>query len=260
MTDIEALFFYSAFGLCLVLSVILFFSKDPGGRRYLLLARTILIFEGTAIGLRWFHTGHPPVFGTFEECLAASWTVLLFAVILDRGGAFARISVPIAAATMLYGLGFDTGGKPLTISEQSLWVDFHALFAWAAYGFYTFSFICALGILLERPWARGAATLLYRWLLWGFLAQTIMFTLGSYHSTRLYGSWWSWDLVEYLFIISWLLYAIPVHGKVLYGWGEKSMARLTVLATVGTVVLYWGRVYFPWATYHIFDIELKMHG
>jgi ABC-type transport system involved in cytochrome c biogenesis permease subunit len=217
-----------------------------------------LFFEGTAIAIRWSNTGHPPIFGTFEETLAASWTVLLFAIILDRKGRFAHIAIPIAAVTILYGLNFNTTGKPLTISEQSLWVDFHALFAWIAYGFHTFSFICALGILLKKPWAGGQ--ILYRWLLWGFLAQTIMFVLGSYYTIRLFGAWWVWDTVEYLFVVSWFLYAIPIHGRILYGWGDRRLAGFTVLATVATIILYWGLIYFPWTTYHIFDTELVVHG
>jgi ABC-type transport system involved in cytochrome c biogenesis permease subunit len=198
-----------------------------------------LIVEGAAIGIRWSNTGHPPIFGTFEETLAASWTVILFAIILDRKGVFAHIAFPITAITMLYGLNFNTTGKPLTISELSLWVDFHALFAWIAYGFYTFSFICALGILLKR--------------------QTIMFVLGSYYSILLHGVWWLWDTVEYLFVVSWFLYAIPIHGRILYGWGDRRLAALTVLATAGTIILYWGLVYFPWTTYHVFDTELVVH-
>jgi ABC-type transport system involved in cytochrome c biogenesis permease subunit len=260
MSPVETTFFYAALVICLTLSVISFFPKGLTQRVYLSLVVLALIFEGAAIGIRWSNTGHPPIFGTFEETLAASWTVILFAIILDRKGMFAHISFPIAAITMLYGLSFDNTAKPVTISEQSLWVDFHALFAWIAYGFYTFSFICALGILFKRPWAEAGEQALYRWLLWGFLAQTIMFVLGSYYSVRLYGAWWVWDTVEYLFVVSWFLYAIPIHGRILYGWEDRRLAGLTVLAMAGTIILYWGLVYFPWTTYHIFDTELVVHG
>jgi ABC-type transport system involved in cytochrome c biogenesis permease subunit len=233
MSPVETTFFYLALVICLTLSVISVFPKGLTQRVYLSLTVLALIFEGAAIGIRWSNTGHPP---------------------------FAHIAFPIAAITMLYGLSFDTTAKPVTISEQSLWVDFHALFAWIAYGFYTFSFICALGILFKRPWAEAGEQALYRWLLWGFLAQTIMFVLGSYYSVRLYGTWWVWDTVEYLFVVSWFLYAIPIHGRILYGWGDRRLAGLTVLAMAGTIILYWGLVYFPWTTYHVFDTELVVHG
>lgn len=260
MTLVESFFLYSALFLCLTLSVTSFLPKGLTERVYLALTLTALVFEGAAISIRWSNTGHPPLFGTFEEALAASWTILIFSVVLDRRGRFSHLAIPFAAITLLYGLNFNTEAKPLTISEMSLWVDFHVLFAWVAYGFYTFSFICALGILFNRAWAGDAGQRLYGWLLWGFLAQTIMFVLGSYYSVLLHGRWWVWDSVEYLFIVSWFLYAIPIHGKILYGWGDRRLAWFIVLAMAATIVLYWGLIYVPWTTYHVFDIEFVIHG
>jgi ABC-type transport system involved in cytochrome c biogenesis permease subunit len=219
-----------------------------------------LVLETSHIGLRWAKTGHPPIFGTFEETLAAAFTILLFALILDRRGNLAHIALPIAAATMLYGLGFDTTHKTLTLFELSLWVDFHALFAWVSYGFYTFSFIAALCVLLGRDWRKDAGVAMYCWLLWGFVAQTTMYVLGAYYSILLHGWWWVWDAVEYLFVVSWLLYAVTIHGKILFGWNVRRCAVVVVLASVATFLLYWGLVFVPWTTYHIFDTDIVIHG
>lgn len=259
----ETLAIYTTIALCLILSLLSLRPKRLFRSLYLPMAAAALLLEGAGIGIRWWRTGHSPIFGTFEETLASSWAVILFAIILDKKGRFAHFSIPIALITLLYGLNFDTTGKPLIISEQSYWVDFHALFAWIAYGFYTFSFFCAITILLSKLHADevGLERSLYRYLLWGFLAQTLMFVLGSYYSIRIHGTWWIWDPVEYLFIVSWFLYAIPLHGKILYGWRPRTLAGLTAFAMAGTVILYWGLIYFPWATYHIFDTELKvMHN
>jgi len=235
-----------------------------------------LLIEGVYIGIRWFHTGHPPIFGTFEAALSASWMLILFSVLIDRKARFAWFIIPFAALMLVYGLNFDKTGKPLVISEQSYWVWFHALFAWIAYGFYAFSFAGAVGILAKSPsfpplkkggegglkGGKGGFDLdvfTCETLLWGFLAQTIMFVLGSYYSIRLHGSWWVWDPVEYLFIVSWFLYAIPIHGRILYGWGLKRTAWLIILGMIGTMLLYWSLIYFPFSTYHIFDTEFKSH-
>ena len=236
-----------------------------------------LLIEGVYIGIRWFHTGHPPIFGTFEAALSASWMLILFSILIDRKARFAWFIIPFAALMLVYGLNFDKTGKPLVISEQSYWVWFHALFAWIAYGFYTFSFAGAVGILLNPPLPPLSKSPSFpplkkrdeggfdldvftcKTLLWGFLAQTIMFVLGSYYSIRLHGSWWVWDPVEYLFIVSWFLYAIPIHGRILYSWGLKRTAWLIILGMIGTMLLYWSLIYFPFSTYHIFDTEFKSH-
>lgn len=263
MNGIEALLFFTIIGTA-IFSGFLLFLKNMAMKFYFPCVLAILFAEGTYIGIRWFNTGHPPMFGTFEAALAASWTLILFSALIDRKAEFAGFIVPFALVTLFYGLRFDRTGKPLIISEQSYWVYFHALFAWIAYGFYTFSFIGAALLLIRRKPAsdsQGNALdrFTYKMLLNGFFAQTIMFIIGSYYSIRLHGSWWVWDPVEYLFAVSWCLYAIPIHGRVLYGWGYKKVAWLVMLAMAGTMVLYWGLIYFPFATYHIFDAEIKTH-
>lgn len=238
-----------------------------GGERPSRFSRPLLVFlllvEGLYIGKRWASTGHPPILGTFEEALSSSFTVLLFALLFDRAGRFTLPAIILALTTLLYGFNFDSTERPLVISEQSYWVYFHALFAWIAYGFYTFSTMAALAIRLAR--GRGSSGMRYtvsmmeRGLLNGLFVQTVMFILGSYYSSRLHGSWWMWDPVEYLFVISWFLYAIPLHGRVFFGWGRERMALWILIASAGTILLYWGLIYFPWATYHVFDPQWKTH-
>ena len=130
-----------------------------------------------------------------------------------------------------------------------------------AEGPYKLSFLCALCILSKSLCGEDTGRrepFLYNCLMWGFLAQTISFVLGSYYSTLLHGAWWTWDPVEYLFVVSWFLYAIPIHGKMLFNWQPRKVAGLTTAAMAGTILLYWGLIYIPWATYHIFDVEYKI--
>ncbi len=223
-----------------------------------LLLILLVVIEGFYIGERWASTGHPPILGTFEESLASSFTILAFALLFDRANRFTLPALVFAGVTLLYGLNFDTTERPLVISEQSYWVYFHVLFAWIAYGFYTFSTMAAFYL----RWRGGdgyVEEMMDRGLLMGFIAQSTMFFFGSYYSSRLHGRWWMWDPVEYLFVISWFLYAIPIHGRILFGWDRKRMAPWILLASVGTLLLYWGLIYFPWATYHVFDPQWKTH-
>jgi ABC-type transport system involved in cytochrome c biogenesis permease subunit len=261
---LELITLLAALGGYGVLSVIVIRGITPRWL-YLTLSTGIIILQGFSIGIRWASTGHPPILGTFEEALAASWFLVVFVVIVDRSRQLAPIIIPLSFLTLIYGLRFDTLGRPLIISEQSYWVYFHALFAWIAYSFYTISFAASLGVLFGRYARRFFSDeelfkrYMYNGLLYGFAAQTVMFVLGSYYSSRLHGSWWTWDPVEYLFVVSWIVYAIAIHGRVFYKWEEKRLARWVILGMAGTILLYWVLNYFPWATYHIFDIEQKQH-
>lgn len=263
MGYIESITFFSAFGLYLVLSLMLVL-RAATPPVYRLIGITILALLGSSIAFRWADTSHPPILGTFEEALAASWMLMLFSVILDPMARFAFITVPMAFLTLLYGLGYDLSGRPLVISEQSLWVYFHVLFAWVAYGFYTLSFGASVCVLLGKrsKYFESVDKIkksIYNWLLYGLTAQTVMFVIGSYYSSLLHGSWWIWDPVEYLFIVSWFLFSVAIHGRLFFGWNMEKVSAWTVAAFFATMVLYWGLTLFPWATYHIFDPEIKTH-
>lgn len=242
------------------------------------LSGLILIALGAAIALRWQVSGHPPILGVFEATLMAAWTIILYGLLFDKAkgvggshggeGLFSRYSSIAALLTLLYGLLFDTQVKPLVISEQSLWVYFHALFSWVAYGFYMLSLFAAIVVIFQgdraddnRRKARLAVAdwALHRGLLYGFTAQTAFFILGAYYSTLLHGAWWVWDPVEYLFVMSWFLYAIAIHGRIFFAWKSRKVAIWVVAAFVVLLALYWGLSFIPWATYHIFDPGIKVH-
>lgn len=251
----EHMAFLSAAALYWITSFLLLLKVSPKTCRAL--GALILVVQGFGIGLRWAATGHPPVLGTFEETLAASWALTLFFVLVDTKGDYGRVIMPFAFLTLVYGFWFDTVPRPLIISEQSLWVYFHALFAWLAYGFYALSLVAAVRVLIGKD---NTGTVLYDGLLYGFTCQTVMYVLGAYYSSRLHGNWWLWDPVEYLFLLSWLLYAAPLHGRLFLGWRPKKLAAWTVAAFASTMLLYWALVYMPWATYHVFDPEIKVHA
>ncbi|MDH4227922.1 MAG: cytochrome c biogenesis protein [Deltaproteobacteria bacterium] len=222
----------------------------------------ILVLQLVEIAFRWALSGHPPIFGVFEETLAAAFFVTLISLLVDKKCEYYGFTVPLSALTLLYGIFYDMSIKPLVISEQSLWVYFHALFAWVSYGFYTLAFCSALWVLLKKE--TSSMALFRKWLveygiLYGFAAQTLYFFLGSYYSSLLHGHWWQWDMVEYLFIISWFLYAIVIHGRIFFHWDEQKVAKWNVAAFLANITLYWGLIFIPWTTYHIFELGLKRH-
>jgi ABC-type transport system involved in cytochrome c biogenesis permease subunit len=252
-----------------------------------------LVSQAASAGIRWYGIGHPPVFGTYEAALAGSWFMLLYTAFSHRSihGHFKALlftTVPLAILTIAYGLTFNTERIPLTISERSLWVDFHALFSWLAFGSYAAA-ACLAGVYLWKSrvgsWesaefgdspdsttslcsVRKSGTvpsevlddLIFRYINLGFINHTVMFALGSYYSSILFGVWWQWDPVNSTSLITWLSYGLAIHMRLFYGWKGSRGANLSIVAFLTAIVSYWGLVYFPpGSTYHVFDIELKAH-
>lgn len=262
-SNYEAIIFFAAIGLSMVSMILVFFkpSLRPVGFASVFATTVIL---GFIIAVRWQATGHPPILGSYEEVLSASFTLGLFTLIFYRRPEVVRVTASLLLVTLLYGLVFNPLRRPLVISEQSLWVYFHVLFAWIAYGLYAVCFAFSLWILKRKTsndsHDDGDGRLLQNLLLYGFSAHTVMFILGSYYSSLLHGTWWDWDPVEYLFVASWLVYATALHGRVFNGWKKERIAKWILMGSVVTVLLYWALIYIPWTTYHVFDTQLKVHA
>src|SRR3989338_7237963 len=90
--------------LTFILSGFLLFSKNISRRLYLLTIIAILCIEGAYIGIRWFDTGHPPIFGTFEATLCASWMLILFSglILIKQANLWLYLSRAIGYISMRY--------------------------------------------------------------------------------------------------------------------------------------------------------------
>lgn len=237
-----------------------------------------LVLHSVSVAVRWVGSGHPPVFGTYEATLSASWFMLLFVALSFTSvhrhfRLLILASVPLALLLLGYGMAFfSTERTPLTISELSLWVDFHALFSWLAFAPFTLAF-CLSGIYLWSTRSGDDSAprelelqpetldeLAFRYINFGFVAHTVMFALGSYYSSILFGTWWRWDPVFSISLMAWLLIGLCIHLRLFFKWNGRRAAWLfiTTFSVIG--FSYWGLVYLPQgATFHIFDLSQKRH-
>jgi ABC-type transport system involved in cytochrome c biogenesis permease subunit len=233
-----------------------------------------LALHAASAAVRWIAIGHPPIFGTYEAALSASWFVLLFVAVAFRPphGCFRLLvlpGVPIALLLLLYGLAFNTQRMPLTISEISLWVDAHALFAWLAFAPFTLAFCLSAVYLWEqsrrdsappaalRPPLELIDELAFRYINVGFVNHSVMFALGCYYSSILFGTWWLWDPAFTISLAAWLSVALYIHLRLFYSWGGERAARLFAAIFALVVFSYWGLVYLPAGrTFHVFDIDV----
>lgn len=215
--------------------------------------------------LRWWSAGHLPLFGTYESALSLAAAVLLasLAAWIRRPASPGVWPVACGVSTVLvaHGLRFDPTVFALTISERSWVVDVHAFLAWSAFGTLAVNAGFALRRLLP-----GAATpsggdgRLAFTLSLGFLLHSAMMASGSFYKFLLFGRAWSFDPIETLGFVAWVSYGTLLHMHLFSGWRDRRLARWCLGLFVLLVVSYRGIVYFPaWSTYHIFDMDLRIH-
>ncbi|HWJ02454.1 MAG TPA: cytochrome c biogenesis protein CcsA, partial [Verrucomicrobiae bacterium] len=170
-----------------------------------------LLVQSYVLISRWVGIGHPPLFGTFENTQAGAWVLVLFTMILAifyPRLKFSGIATYIWAVVLMgFGMIFNQNRIPLTISEQSLWVDLHVIFAWLAFGSFFMAWGIALRFLRKKPMADNwVQDRMLQFLLFGFVTYTVMILLGSVYEFFLFGKWWQWDIVETISLVTWLYY------------------------------------------------------
>lgn len=211
---------------------------------------------------RWAYIGHPPIFGSFENSTAAAWCMLLAGVLTgstEKTRPLWRASAIWVPALMGWGLRYRMEPVPLTISENSLWVDVHAAFGWAA-----FVPLVVLGTASIAKFATGNAAredIEPGWdtvritLSVSFIAFTGMLVTGSWYLNVLFGNFWQWGIVETISLVTWLLLALLLHAILFRHVSIKVVLVCCALMIPLVVVTFFVWTVFP-GTFHFFDIPL----
>ena len=206
--------------------------------------------------------GHLPKFGVFETSLGTAAVVTLHAAWVGRRPERilpASIAAAVGGGLLIHGLFFPTSRLPLTISEQSIWLDLHVIAAWLTAAAFA---LCAGGaIWIFSRGGKAAESLTTRSLQVGFVFSSFLILAGAYYGHRLHGRAFSLDPVELLAVISWLTTASVLHLRAYRGLSGRRLAGLALTAVV--VLLLWYRVtphLTPSSTFHIIDVEDRLHG
>lgn len=215
--------------------------------------------------VRWKTAGHLPLFGTWESAL--SLAVFILAIAMFMRTAALGVAPFVAAIILAHGALYDSTAYALTISERSLVVDVHSILAWAAFALLTANAGIAIAVMLQRRRAEqenaeptAGERSLGRTLSIGFLLYTSMIATGALYKFMLFGVAWSFDPIETLALASWLAYGTLLHLHLMGNWNGVKLARWCAGVFILLVLSYRAIVFFPpVSTYHIFDINLRIH-
>jgi len=222
-----------------------------------------LLAHFVAIAARIAHTGHLPVASRYENVLTGAAVVMLFSLVtILRRRSLTPMLVFVAPFALLM-LGYALLSQPrfttMSLVLDNLWMFVHIFFAWLAYGAY--SLAAALGVLyllrLRKPSQETSQEglpslvqrlpdppvlddLIFRSIVFGFVAHVVMIASGCIWARDLWGSYWSWDPVETWSLLSGLLYGLWIHLRVGLRWRGRRMAWLAVAALITVLFAFWG--------------------
>jgi cytochrome c-type biogenesis protein CcsB len=198
---------------------------------------------------------HFPLSDLYESLLFLTWGISLIYLIIENFiksefigiiispfilclVTFTEFSLPIELQTT----------KPLVPALQSNWLIMHVSVMILSYaGLLIGSLISIIYLVLNNSkiqflQSSNTNTLLarldnlsYRTIGIGFCFLTLGILSGAVWANETWGTYWSWDPKETWALITWLIFAIYLHTRLLYNWtGQKS----AFLGTFGFILIW----------------------
>ncbi|WP_242344285.1 cytochrome c biogenesis protein CcsA [Anaeromyxobacter terrae] len=216
------------------------FRADRAGTagRWLLAAGTIP--HAAAVVLRWIAVGHGP-YNTRYEVLSANVLVLVVVLLVasarakELGGLGAFVA-PLAFLGMGWAVSSFGVRAEVPIILRSSWLVLHVGFAKLFAATALLAAACAAAFLVKARrtealrWLPSAARLdlhAHQFLLVSFLFLGVMIVAGSLWAHQSWGRYWGWDPIETSSLVTWIVFGIILHFRVLHGWSGRRMALLT---------------------------------
>jgi cytochrome c-type biogenesis protein CcsB len=220
--------------------------------------------------LRWIGEGYFPLSNLYESLIFLSWgisTIHLFIEFQTKSRLIGSISTPL----MFLLSGFSSltlptemqKALPLVPSLQSNWLMMHVSMMMISYAtlivgsllsilYLAFVFfknekkesrlqISSQEVAISKPTYAQMSLLQtvdvwsYRIIGLGFPFLTIGIISGAVWANEAWGSYWSWDPKETWALITWLVFAIYLHSRLLKGWQGKKAA---ILGSCGFFVIW----------------------
>ncbi len=211
---------------------------------------TILIIFRTFEGMR-------PPFQTLYETLSwFAWSAnVTYLYVQSR---WREVHLPgfiiscIAGAACLYSLLTRSPEiAPIPPALQSPWYEAHVIIAFLAYAVFVVSFsveVCYLKFktsLDESPGIFGYIDEeFHRWthrlVLFGFPLLTFAVFSGAAWANDAWGRYWSWDPKETWSLITWTVYAVYLHTKVIGRWKGLPASMLNLLGFICMIMTFLG--------------------
>ncbi len=188
---------------------------------------------------------HFPVASFYESLLFISLTTALVLAFVVRAGTISGIKIGgllILMTALLTALRADPSVEPLVPALRSIWIQIHVPFMMVSYGAFG---VAAVTAVLDLTTQKRNPNPELEWLTakliaFGFIFLTIGILLGAVWANEAWGTYWGWDPKETCALLTWLIYAIYLHGKYVTGWKGARLSWVAVLGFVGVLFTYLG--------------------
>lgn len=242
-----------------IVGVIDLFKATPSARRIMVgIALLGALVHTTSIVFRYTLEGHLPISSPHEAASFFAWCIVLIFLVMEyryKVGLLGSFIMPVVFALMLTASMLPRSMEQLAPVLASNWLGIHTLFAFMANASFAMASAIAvmyliqdhylkskhLGELFSRlPSIQTLDYLNYRLITVGFPLFTLAIITGAIWADSAWGNYWNWDPREVWALITWLIFALLLHARLLAGWRGKRAAVLTLIGFVTILIAFFG--------------------
>jgi cytochrome c-type biogenesis protein CcsB len=246
---IAAAFFYLVY---------LFSKRENSARIGLVFASIGLAVHTLALVWRTIESGHAPFTNMYESLSFLAWSAVLAYIIIEykykiqKAGPYIMLIV-IGIMALASSPLMPKEAAPLIPALQSYWLWLHVSVTLLGEAFFAVAFITSIMYLVadsrEKKGKAGDSALSserldsisYRCVAVGFPLFTLGgLVFGMVWAYKAWGSYWSWDPKETWSLITWFVFALYLHTRVVMGWKGRRSAVIAVLGFLAALITYFG--------------------
>ncbi|MFB0959444.1 MAG: c-type cytochrome biogenesis protein CcsB [Clostridiaceae bacterium] len=259
LLEMENILFYGSFSLY-VLGMVLFFAYLIGKKEGAGLWATRAMWaafacHSLALAARGLGAGRVPLSNQYEFATSFAWGIALLFLIFERRFHFKAMGAFVAPVVIIvigYAAMQNKDVRPLMPALQSAWLVFHVATAVISYGAFGVAFgISAMYLIRGRmkeddfiakhvPNLEMLDLISYRAVAFGYLFLTLVMITGAIWAQKAWARYWAWDPKETWSFITWIIYSIYLHMRVVKGWRGKKAAWFALIGFLCVLFTYIG--------------------
>jgi len=215
-----------------------------------------LITHTAALILRTIESNHAPFTNMYESLSFLSWSAILAYIIMEgkfkirKAGPYFLLIV-IALMALASSPLMPKEAVPLVPALQSYWLWLHVSVTLLGEAFFAIAFVTSiLYLVADSKERKGKETSLssekldsisYRCIAVGFPLFTLGgLIFGMVWAYMAWGSYWSWDPKEVWSLITWFVFALYLHTRLVMGWRGRKSAFIAILGFLAALFTYFG--------------------
>jgi len=254
--------FYMAF-VCYTVAMLIYFLtfwKKAGitAKAGYLILWAGLIFQFTGLVIRTFNARFMPVTNMYESLNFFGCVIVLSYIIVEKkfkNRAYGVFILPVVFFLMAFS-SLPTTPKeimPLIPALQSQWLVWHVILSFVGEAAFAVAFGTSIMYLLRKKSKEGSfisksfpalSTLdiiSYRAVIIGFPIFTIgAIIFGAVWAKYAWGDYWGWDPKETWAFITWIVYALYLHVRIVHGWKGEVAAWISIIGFLATIFTLFG--------------------